>query len=134
MFSMLCLAYISMSGFMHVLLLCTDEDCIPLREIVELLLHLLQFVAQIDEQLHHLGVAVHGILVLLQHLAGGGELEAAHLHEVVYHTDLLDVLLGILAHVVARGLGLDGGNLLLPEAQHALGDTEHLGHLLDGVI
>lgn len=44
-----------------------------------------------DEAFHEPCVVVNILLVLAQYLACGGQLEAAHLHKIVYGLDILNV-------------------------------------------
>ena len=102
---------------------------------VELALEVLQVVAQGDEARDDVGLHVGAAAVLVDNLLRSGNLEATHLDEVVDEAYLLDVLFRILAHLVgALGLGLQVGELGLPEAKRALVEVEHLGHLSDGVV
>ena len=66
--------------------------------------------------------------------AGGGYLETPHLDKIVDEAYLLDILLGVLAHLVARRLGLEVRKLALPIPEQALIDVEHGGHLAYTVI
>jgi len=102
---------------------------------VEVALQVLELVAQGDEGLEDIVGTVDTLAVLVEILAGCGQLEAAHLHEVVDEAHLLDVLLRVLAHASGTdGLRAQMGELFLPVAQQALVDTQHLGHFLDAIV
>ena len=99
-----------------------------------MLLKFLQFLAHTNQSGKYVGILVNTGAVLVKHLACGGNLESSHLHEVVYHANLLNVLLRILAHILSYGLRFQMRKLRLPIAQCRLAHVEHLCHFLDGIV
>lgn len=105
-----------------------------LHQPVDVPLEVFQLVADRDEGSQHVGTLLCPVAVLVQHLAGGRELEAAHLHQIIDDTNLFNVLFGILTHLVASGLRPQMRKLGLPIAQEALVDIENLRYFLDGIV
>ena len=92
-----------------------------------------QSLAQRLEARDDLGGLYLAALVARQQLARGGNLEAAHLDQVVDDAHFLNVLLGVAADIAGRLLRRYLRKLLLPIAQGGLVDVEHGGYLADGV-
>ena len=70
-----------------------------------------------------------------QHLTGGGQFEATHLHQIMNEAYLFNILLLILADLGrSAGLRSQKAELLYLVPERTLRQVTHLCHLLDGVV
>ena len=95
----------------------------------------LEFGADGQEGVEDIGSLIDALFVVRQHLAGGGEFEATHLHQIMNEADLFNILFLILADLGwSAGLRSQKGELLFPVPERTLRQVKHLCHLLDGVV
>ena len=72
------------------------------------------------------------LLVLAQQFAGGGNFQAAYLHQVVDNADLLNVVTRVEADAAAALLGRNLRELFLPKSQKRFVDAKLFCHFFTG--
>ena len=88
-----------------------------LNNLFQSVFKLLQLVLHLHQLLKNLCTLVNTVTVGAYDFPCGGNLEAAHLHKIVYVAQFLDVLLRVLPYIVGCGTGLQIRELRLPVAE-----------------
>ena len=106
-----------------------------LGEVIHVLLENLQLVTNGDEGIQYVTAPFHSLTVAVHVFTRSSQFEASNLHQVVDNLQLLDILHGILAHIVGRRhLRAQMGKLFLPIAQQTLAHVELSSNFLNGII